>query len=199
MNYLFKIFICVTLLCSAVSSKAQVRGVQFALAYNSLTNLFDCFLYVKEGSAQSTIERIQFNAQFSLVVPTGSTVEVRETHMPLVDNQLLKGVLPIKWAITSKLSSPQIAPDIDLYGITPNLAPAGFYNELEEGDFVKLFSVAVEAEALDYSQVRIFDNQKDPKSYQIGMKNGDFSNGFTMGGYLQLYKGIKDIGLTNLN
>ena len=198
MKYLLKIFICTSLFLCATSSKAQVTAVQFALVHNPLTKLFDCFLYIEEGNASTMKERVQFNAQISLIVPTSSDVVIEKTYMPLIDNQTFKGNQPIKWTITSKLVSPQIAPGIDLYGITPSLAPAGFYNRLLEGEVVKLFSLNVTGDNLDKSKVRIFDNEMDPKSYELGMQNGDFSNGFTIGGYYQTYKGNKNLGLAEI-
>lgn len=193
MDYLLKIFIFFSFLICAKQIVAQVTGVQYAIVHDSDRDLFDCFLYINEGSASSTIERVQFNAQYSLVVPTGVVVNIMSSHMPLIDNQNFKGTQSIDWTISSKISSPDILPEMDFYGITPNLTPTGFYNKLSEGDLVKLFTVKVEAEDLDLKQVRIFDNDSDPKSRALGMQNGDFSNGFTMGGYHQIYNGIKII------
>ena len=193
MKYLLKIFIFSTLIICATQIRAQVTGVQYAIQYNPNTNLFDCFIYIKEGRANSIRERVQFNAQYSLVIPTGANVEIADTDMPLIDNQKFNGIQPMSWTISSKLISPKISPGFDLYGVTPNLAPAGFYNKLKEGDLIRLFSVSIEGENVNYDQVRLYDNDTDPKSHELGMQNGDFSNGFTMGSYNQIYKGIKII------
>jgi hypothetical protein len=199
MKYLFKIFIFLTPLICAKQIDAQVTGVQYAIVYNSETSLFDCFLYIQEGEASTTRQRVQFNAQFSVIVPTGAQVSVEQTYMPLVDNQKFKGTQPIKWAISSKLTAPEILPEIDLYGITPSLAPAGFYHKISKGDFIKLFSLRIEGENIDPSKVRLFNNDTDPKSYAQGMLSSDFSNGFTMGGFYQIYKGINNINRNAVN
>lgn len=193
MKYLVKIFIFSSLLIGALHVQAQVTGIQYAILFNSETQLLDCYIYIDEGQANSTRDRVQFNAQYSLVIPTGATVNIESSYMPLTDNQQFLGTKPIEWNIASRLTAPEVIPDFDLYGITPTLAPAGFYHKMKKGDLVKVFSVKVEGEDIDMDQVRLFDNDLDPKSHAKGMNNGDFSNGFTMGGYHQLYKGIKTI------
>ncbi len=177
----------------AVQQHAQVTSIQYALLLNPTTNLFDCFLYIDEGEANTVRERIQFNSQFSVIIPTGAEVNIESCYMPLIGNQALDGHTPVIWSITSKLMSPEIYPEFDFYGITPSLAPAGFYNEVKRGDLVKLFSLKVEGSKVDLSEVRLYDHDVDPNSGDFGMKNGDFSNGFTMGGYHQLYNGNKMI------
>ena len=198
MKYLLKIFIFLTLLSCADHLNAQVKGVQYAVVYNSNTSLFDCFLYILEGHASTALQRVQFNAQYS-VVPSGAKVNIEQKYMPLIDNQNFESAQPIDWAISSKLIAPSIFPEIDLYGITPSLAPAGFYNKLSEGDLIKLFSLKITGVNIDLKKVRVFNNEKDPKSYELGMKNGDFSNGFTIGGYQQVYKGIKNMNQKEVN
>lgn len=105
----------------------------------------------------------------------------------------------MEWAISSKVTSPSVSPEYDFYGITPKLAPAGFYNTLKEGDLIKLFSVRIEGDEFDHSMVRIFNNENDPRSFEEGMLNGDFSNGFTLGGYTQLFKGIRTMSFEGGN
>jgi hypothetical protein len=199
MKYLLKIFILLTLLICVKQLDAQVTGVQYAIIYNSNTNLFDCFLFILDGEASTVQQRVQFNTQYSVIVPNGAKVNVERTIMPLVDNQKFEGTQPIAWAISSKLTSPSISPDIDIYGITPNLAPTGFYDKLSKGDLIKLFSLKFKAENIDLNKARIFNNDNDPKSYELGMGNGDFSNGFTIGGYHQIYKGIKNMNQDKAN
>lgn len=199
MQYLVKIFIFLSLVLSAVHVHTQVTSVQYAILLNSNTNLFDCFISVEKGQASTVRDRVQFNAQYSLIIPTGADVKIESCYMPLINNQNYSGDQPIKWDITSRLTSPAVTPGFDYYGITPTLAPAGFYNELERGDLVKLFSLKIEGEDIDFDKVRIFDNELDPKSHETGMLNGDFSNGFTMGGYHQLYDGIKIINQEEAN
>ncbi len=110
-------------------------------------------MYIDEGQANSTRERVQFNAQYSLIVPTGAKVNVVDSYMPLIDNQKLTGIESTQWAITSLVKSPEIYPEFDFIGITPTLAPAGFYNILKKGDFIKLFSLSIEGEGFNMDQV----------------------------------------------
>ena len=148
---------------------------------------------MKEGDAHSARERVQFNAQFSLVVPTGVKVSIASSSMPLVHNQNFQGKESLEWVISSQLLAPTASPDMDYYGITPTLAPAGFYNTISEGDLIKLFTVKAEGVNVDINQIRIYNKEIDPGSFDEGMHHGDFSNGFTMGGYHQLFQGIIDI------
>ena len=193
MKYLLKIFLFFVLFLCAMPQNAQVKSVQYAIYPNPETSLIDCFLFIKEGNANTARERVQFNAQYSLVVPTGAEVSIASSSMPLVHNQNFDGTKPLEWVISSQLLSPQVSPDLDFYGITPTLAPAGFYNTLSEGDVVKLFSVKAEGESLDVDQIRIYNRDIDPGSFDEGMSHGDFSNGFTMGGFHQLFRGIINI------
>ncbi len=199
MKYLVKIFIFLSLLLCAIYVHAQVTSVQYALLLNPNTNLFDSYIYIHKGQANTVRERIQFNAQYSILVPTGAVVGIESSHMPLTNNQTFTGEQPLKWTISSKLRSPKINPEFDFYSITPTLAPIGFYNKLKQGDLIKLFSLKIEGENVDFSQVRLFDNHADSKSFNTGIKNGDFSNGFTLGGYHQLFNGIININQLEVN
>jgi len=199
MKYLVKIFIFSSLLFGALNVQAQVTGVQYAILYNSETQLLNCYIYIDEGKANGIRDRVQFNAQYSLLIPTGAQINIESSFMPLIDNQKFLGIKPVQWNISSSLISPEVIPEFDLYGLTPTLAPAGFYNNLEKGDLVKIFSISIEGDGVDVNQVRLFDNDLDPHSHDKGMKNGDFSNGFTMGGYHQLYTGIKIINQEEAN
>ena len=40
---------------------AQINAVQYQLRFNETTNLFDCYLLIKDGNAYNENERIQFN------------------------------------------------------------------------------------------------------------------------------------------
>ena len=188
MKYLLRIFILFSLHGCVLQMHAQLLEVKYALSFNPSTNLFDCYLFVEEGKATTVFDRIQFNSQFSLTIPTGADVEVATTYMPLIDNKDYQGSNPIQWNITSKLVAPEIAPHLDFYGITPNLAPVGFYNNLQKGDLVKLFSISVEGIDRDIKNVKIFNNENN-----LRIKEVDFSNGFTAGRFEQLYKGNIDL------
>lgn len=185
----------IALLAVASGISAQVNAVKYSLKYNPETCLFDCYLNVEEGKTKMLRHRAQFNAQVTIVAPDGSYVAVRESYMPLKDNQEYRSDASIDWIETSLVDAPEAAKDLSFHSFTPTLAPTAFYNDLEAGAEVKLFSVVVDPMVDCASDVRLFDNTRDPNSSQPGMQGGDFTNGFTMGGLNQLYKGTGTLEL----
>ncbi len=160
----------------------QVQRVDYQMQYNCETNAYDVSLVILEGEATTVIQRAQFNAQISLVVPTGEAVEITDYVMPLENNQNYNSLTPMEWRISNPVVSPEAQPESDFYSIFPSFAPTSYYNNLNAGDRIKLFSfVAGESGAYDV-RVRFFDNGIDPSSQDPGMQGGDFSNGFSLGG-----------------
>lgn len=176
-------------MCLNLPLTAQIKKVNFQLKFNPQTSLYDCYMHVAEGNAFTKKERIQFNAQVSFVLPADAEMNIIETHMPLQDNLHFGGSKPAKWYITNKIENPADLRGSRIVSITPELSPTGQYNELREGDEVKLFSFNVYPLPMCGEAVRLFDNQKDPNSAADGMRGGDFSNGFTIGGTAQKYSG----------
>jgi hypothetical protein len=84
---------------------------------------------------------------------------------------------------------PGVEPNYDFISITPSLSPAAFYNDLKEGDEVKLFSLKITPVKDCGENVLIFENNSRITSSSLGMDGGDFSNGFTMGDVSQKYAG----------
>ncbi|MBK9256239.1 MAG: T9SS type A sorting domain-containing protein [Saprospiraceae bacterium] len=171
------------------TTQAQVSGVNYKLKFNEKTNLFDCYLVIKDGNATTLRDRAQFNAQYTILVPTGSTVEMVKTYMPLQNNQNYTGFQPMEWALANSVRKPGADPFYDFVSIVPSLSPASFYNDLKEGDEVRLFSLKVTPITECGASVKLFDNGADLNSGSRGMDGGDFSNGFTMGGVQQKYWG----------
>ena len=123
---------------------AQVTGVNYQLRYDTDSCRYDALLIINAGSASTVAERIQFNSQYSIVVPTGSVVDIEERFFPLENNQAYTGTDPNQWAVSTTVVDPLADPGFDYYGITPNLnGPTYHYNNLSAGDTVKLFSFAV--------------------------------------------------------
>nr|HMU04104.1 hypothetical protein [Saprospiraceae bacterium] len=58
------------------------------------TCLYDCCLIVMSGSATSPIQRAQFGSQYSVVVPTGTQVQIAQLHNPIQNNQFYNGTVP---------------------------------------------------------------------------------------------------------
>lgn len=184
------IFLC---LIFADSLIAQVTSVNYQLKYDTTLCRYDAYLIVNSGSATTAARRIQFNSQFTIVVPTGVSLSVAASHMPLLDNAAGGGTVPPKvantWSITSSALSPAAQPESDFYSIVPNLAAVSHYNNLNSGDTVKLFSLNIGTIANCGQGIRIFNNATDPNSSAPGMGGSDFRNGFTIGNATQRYLG----------
>jgi len=168
---------------------SQIQSIDYSLRYNSKTCLFDCYLIVNEGKTKSTVSRAQFNSQVTVVVPVKSNVFVEESFMPLKDNQTFRSAEPVSWEVTNEIEQPDVLSDSRLVSISPILAPTAFYNDIKQGDEIKLFSLKVNPIENCAEGVRLYENDKDPNSSGKGMMGADFSNGFTIGGVEQKYAG----------
>jgi hypothetical protein len=177
------------LLLLPVIMNGQVQKVQYYLAYNESTCLFDMHIIVKQGQATSIPQRTQLNAQISLVVPTGSNVSIERRYMPLQNNQNYSGTDPMVWQLASTIISPEAQPESDFYSIIPTLSPTSFYNNIATNDTIRLFSLAVSPVTECGKGVRIFQNGVDPGPSAAGMFGSNFSNGFTLGGLTNRYDG----------
>ncbi len=166
---------------------SQVTKVKYQMRYNTTTCRFDCYLIIAEGSGTTPQRRAQFGSQFSIVVPTGSSVSIAQNFMPLVGNQSYNGTIPLTWTLSSLIQAPAVTPQFDYHGITPLTSPAAFYNNLNTGDTIKIFSLNISPITTCATSIHIFENNVDPPSDAAGMGGGDFSNGFALGGTLQLY------------
>ncbi|MBK9045034.1 MAG: Ig-like domain-containing protein [Saprospiraceae bacterium] len=185
-----RIFLAVAFLCSLFLTpnvQAQVTSVNYQLKYNTDSCRYDAFIIINAGTATSVARRTQTNAQYSIVVPTGTGISVARSYMPLKDNQTYTGTEPAPWTITTSVIAPAAAPDYDFHSITPNLATASQYNNLASGDTVKIFSIDVDRINACGDSIWIFRNGIDPGSGAPGMGGGDFRNGFTIGGPSQRY------------
>ncbi|MEM9545856.1 MAG: T9SS type A sorting domain-containing protein [Bacteroidota bacterium] len=177
----------------------QVKSVDYKMQYNCETDAYVVSLVILEGSATSEQERVQFNSQISLVVPTGNIVEITDLYMPLESNQNYNSLIPMKWNVTNPVISPEAQPESDFYSVLPSITPLSYYNDIDEGDEIKLFSfIAGESKMYD-ERVRFFDNGIDPPSHAPGMFGGNFTNGFTLGSGIQIYNGhVEEFCLTNI-
>lgn len=166
---------------------SQVTRVKYQMRYNTQTCRFDCYLIIAAGTGTTAQQRAQFGSQFSVVVPTGSSVSIAQNFMPLVGNQSYNGTTPLTWTLSSLIQAPAVTPQFDYHGITPLTSPAAFYNNLFTGDTIKIFSLNISPLTTCASSIHVFENNVDPSSDQPGMGGGDFSNGFALGGTAQLY------------
>ena len=162
-------------------TKAQVTGINYLIEYNDSTSYYDCKIVIASGEATTIPQRIQFNAQYSIVVPTGVDCSIVENHNPLESNYNYMGTIPCNWEIGMTAISPYEIP-YDYYSITPDLGITSSYNNLFAGDTVSLFSLSVDLDPCD-NEVRPYDNETDYEGWGFQ----DFSNGFTMGNITQIY------------
>ncbi len=181
--------IAATLCCFFLTqrSDAQISSVNYQLKYDTVLCRYDAYIIINSGSATTIAQRTQFNAQYTLVVPTGTTLTVAASHMPLQNNQTYGGTVPLTWQTSSIVDAPAAQPESKFISIVPVLSPAAQYNNISSGDTIKLFSFTVSSIVNCGSGIRIFENGSDPTSSDAGMGGSDFSNGFTIGGTSQLY------------
>lgn len=173
--------------CFYSFSHAQVSAVKYLIEYNDLSGHYDVKLYIEAGSATTLVDRVQFNAQVSVVVPTGSNVGIGEFFNPINDNGFYTGTVPMEWHMGDGTIAPPAQPENDFYEFFPNLAVVSHYNDLFAGDTVTLFSLDIDVEPCTNS-IRLFDNGEDPGPDV--MPNGEnYSNFFTIGGVEDRYNG----------
>ncbi len=177
------------LLCAVNVSllDAQITELKYLLKYNCETNHYDVNIKIMDGSANSVLERVQFNSQITILVPTGMNFEIVERYQPIQNNQTYQGTEPNEWSAFSPVYSPEGHDKYDFYSIAPKLAPASFFNNIEEEEEVKLFSFAVDGEAEYDERIRFFENGIDSK---LSMFEGaDLRNGYSVGGATNRYNG----------
>jgi len=164
---------------------AQLTSVDYQLKYDTATCLYDGYLIVNAGSANNPVTRTQGSSQFSIVVPSDVGVSVDTSHNPLQDNFISgTGTIPQDWDITTSFTDGGFT----YHSITVALGPTSRYNNLAGGDTVKLFSLALDTVYNCATDVRMWDNDADPDPGP-NTGNGQFDNGFTIGGLNQIYNG----------
>ena len=186
MRRIFKIFSFVLTMLLAGNMTAQVEGVSYALSFNASTSSYDCFLIIDEGETFSKMHRIQFYSQVSIVAPTGSNLVVSNSYMPFGGNNTKKSRNSVEWLIADIVSSPIEDSIHDYYSISPNIYQTTFYDNISEGDKLRLFSVKAISNENEIVNIRLYENGVGKE-----IKDIDFSNGFSLGGSNQIFKGIK--------
>jgi len=171
------------------NTNAQVTGVNYQLKYNTVECRYDVYLIINSGSTSSPTHRLQSNAQITLITPTGVSVSQPINNMPIQGNLNYMGTEPMVWEKKFPLVAPVAQPESDFHSITPKLSPPSFYNDLNTGDEVKLFSVVITPVPSCGVGIRFYENGVDPNSSAPGMGGADYSNGMTIGGVNQIYEG----------
>ena len=177
MKNLFTFLFCAITVIAA----GQITCTDYLLEYNSETNQYDVKLLILKGSTSTVFHRAQLNTQISIVAPTEQSIEITDMNMPLKNNQSFTGTEAAKWALTDEIYAPQSSPGSDFHSISAVLSPSSFYNNLEAGNVIHLFSFTV-GDTEEYNEdVRLFKNGIDPSSLDPGMGGGNFSNTFRIG------------------
>ncbi len=168
----------------------QILEVDYQLKYDTTTCLYDCYLIIVDGDATDADDRIQFNAQYSIQVPKGTTVALTASFMPLQGNANYDGVTPMNWSLNTDYQPyPLSDSTYNYYQITPDLGLDSRFNDLYSGDTIKLFSLSLSPTVNCAEDIRIWDNGIDPQSSDPDMEGRNFNNGYTIGSSSQLYIG----------
>ncbi|MEM9546323.1 MAG: T9SS type A sorting domain-containing protein [Bacteroidota bacterium] len=177
-----------SLLLGAINfASAQVLELNYLIEYNETSELYDCKIVITNGQATTFIERIQFNTQYTIVVPHGTMLSIEELHNPIENNGQYTGTIPCLWEFGPKELAPPTASHLDFHAIFPNLSPPSYYNNIYAGDTITLFSVSADLDPCS-NLIRPFENGIDPSSFEMP-SGGDFSNGMAIGGPDQKYDG----------
>ena len=179
--YLYFIFI----LFIPDTGKSQIEQVNLELQFNDRTSLHDCYLVIDKGKTTNHRDRIQFNAQISFTMRTGTKVSVVKRYFPLTDNRNYDGKDPMMWYIADKIISPPAKPGYDIFNVLPMLSPTSRYNDLKEGDKILLFSLSVDTQQA--SELSLFKNETLTSENISAFNGGDFRIGFTIGDLKQKY------------
>ena len=92
---------------------SQVTSVDYQIKYNDSSCVYDAYIIINAGSATTVPQRIQFNAQYSIIVPTGTDLTISESYMPLQSNATYTGTTPLTWAKGTPVTAPAAQPESD--------------------------------------------------------------------------------------
>ena len=167
--------------------ESQITAVDFLIQYSPETCLYEACIVIGGGSATTYPERIQFNSQYTIVTPTGTTLSIDTLFWAKEDNATYTGTIPCLWEFGPKEISPPTQPQNDFHTVFPNLSPPSAFNNLVTGDTIRLFGISTNAPLACDMEIRPFDNDNDPPSIDMP-SGGDFSNGFVFGVGGQVYR-----------
>jgi hypothetical protein len=175
---------------------SQIKSVSYDLRYNAITNQYDAYLIILDGEAHRSKDRIQFNAQLSIITPSNTSFTMEKSYMPLENNNNYKGNKSVNWEVSNNMDKVSAIGGNSIYSIAPKLNKTGYYNDMKVGDEVKLFSIEVSPMPINKADVRLYSNTSDPKSKDLF--GSDFRNGFTIGGVAQVYNEMQEKNTADL-
>ncbi|MGB4841253.1 MAG: Ig-like domain-containing protein [Saprospiraceae bacterium] len=185
---LFTAMICCIFLTQKLD--AQVSSVNYRLKYNADSCRYDAYIVINSGTATTTAQKTQFNAQYTIVLPQSDSIVADSitSYAPFVATAAGLSTDPMRWKISTQVKAPAAAPNNRFYSITPSIPPTSRYSaDLGPGDEILIFSFKVSNITSCGDFIRIWDNDLDPDSGDSGMQGSDYDNGFTLGGNTQLY------------
>ncbi len=139
-----------------LASMAQ-KKLNLSIRYD---NSFDRYeVFVKPNFSQKNFT--WGPSQISLVLPSAV----------LVDKIQIRNIDGGAWEDNSVVQAPEVSPDFSYHGILTS----GDKTNLVEGHESVLFYFTL-SKKVNPDLVRLFDNEKDPKSDSKGMMGGDFKN-----------------------
>ena len=159
---------------------AQVSDVSYKLKYNPDSCRYEAFLIINAGSTSNIAQRTQAFTKFSVVVPTGTNINVIENYFPLNDNEAFTGTIPNDWIIYSAVGAPIADPVSDYYIFAPSFDTNSHYNNLDAGDTIPLFSLYVDTIFNCGQGIRMYKNGIDPDQNAPGMGFINFNNNFNL-------------------
>lgn len=159
---------------------SQISSVNYQLKYNRDSCWYDAYLIINTGSATSVSQRTQESSKLTVIVPTGTSIDVIRNYMPLKNNALLDGTEPNEWVVNSIVGAPTITPESDYYRFAPSLDDTSHYNIMHAGDTIQLFSFVTDTIFNCGSGIRLFSNGIDPGPLDPGMGFINFSNKFNL-------------------
>lgn len=175
----------------STSINAQLKKSDLRLDYNPETSHYDVYFIVKEGSATTALDRTHASAQISFNVPKGADAEIKKAYNPIKGNTVSgSDDKPQTWYINATVESPGITPERDYFTVETPWTPVSRYNNLSEGDSVKLFSISIDTD--DPCSIRLFDNENDPGPLDAGFFGADFSNTIIIGGSTNSFNKVKE-------
>mgnify|MGYP000861595592 CR=1 FL=1 len=171
-----------------LSLNAQITKVKYLMSYDTAHCEYLVSLYIEEGQINSTIDRVLFNSQFSVVSAEDVNLTISRTYHPMIGPN---GTTPIRYEIAPPTVTPVNCSSQKFHRIYPIITPTAYFPEgLKAGDTLALFSIKSDkGTARCGFDIRLYENGVDPDASDPNMQGNDFSNGFTMGSPTQLYNG----------
>ncbi len=180
-----KFYLNLFILFFTTSVFSQVTKVDVVMEYNKVEKVTDVYLIVIQGYTKDRKDRIQFNSQITIKVPKNKKFEIAKSYNPLQNNQDKDSDTPCIWNIEKPTKSPQADPKFDYYAVTPKTIPTSFYNDLMQGDKVKLFSIDNGGKKL--KKMAFYQRGIDPDEMAAGMQGRDYTLSICIGGIEQDY------------